>query len=61
MGRRPDVTSNREHDDADLLVFVGKAGKVVKIASQVHCKGEVATQQAYRRCYPSCFTDFLGG
>ena len=32
--------------------------KVVrKIASQVHCKGDVATQQTYRRCYASCHTD----
>ena len=45
---------------AYLLVFVGKAVKVVqKIASQVHCKGDVATQQTYRRCYASCHTDFM--
>ena len=36
---------------AYLLVFVGKAVKVVRnIASRVHCKGDVATQQTYRRC-----------
>ena len=40
-----------------LLVFVGKAvGVVRKIASQVHCKGDVATQQTYRRCYASFHT-----
>ena len=41
------MTSNPEHDDFGftyLLVFVRKAEEVVrKIASQVHCKGDVAT------------------
>ena len=45
---------------AYLLVFVGKAEKVVrKFASQVHCKGDVATQQTYRRYYASSHTDFM--
>ena len=36
-----------------------KAEKVVrKIASKVHWKGDVATQQTYRRYYASCHTDF---
>ena len=60
MGRGPDVTSNREHNDSVvrifylyiLLVFVGKAEKVVqKFSSQVYCKGDVATPQNYRRYY----------
>ena len=65
MGRGPDVTSNRENDDSVVRIFtffVGKAVKVVqKIASQVRCKGDVATQQTYRRCYASCHTDFMSG
>ena len=36
-------------------MFVGKAEKVVqKIASQAHSKGDVATQQTYRRYFASC-------
>ena len=59
------MTSNREHSVVCIFTcFVGKAEKVVrKIASQVHvrvdCKGDVATQQTYRRYYPSCYTDFM--
>ena len=63
MGRGPDVTSNREHDDSVVRIFtcfVGKAEKVVrKIASQEHCKGDVATQQTYRRYHASSHTDFI--
>ena len=45
---------------AYLFVFVGKAEKVVrKIASQEHCKGDVATQQTYRRYHASSHTDFI--
>ena len=43
------MTSNREHDDSVVRMFTcvcGKGEKVVrKIASQVHVKGDVATQQ----------------
>ena len=43
------MTSNPEHDDSVVRIFTcfgGKAEKVVqKIASQEHCKGDVATQQ----------------
>ena len=36
---------------------MGKAEKVVrKIASQEHCKGDVATQQTYRRYHASSHT-----
>ena len=43
-----------------LLVFVGKAEKVArKIASQERCKGDVATQQTYRRYHASSHTDFV--
>ena len=66
MGRGPDVTSNPEQDDSVVciftyvLVFVGKAEKVVReIASQEHCKGDVATQQTYRRYYASGHTNFI--
>ena len=45
---------------AYLLVLGGKTEEVVpKIASQVHCKGDVATQQTYRRYYASCHADFI--
>ena len=41
------MTSNPEHDDFVVHIFtcfVRKAEEVVrKIASQVHCKGDVAT------------------
>ena len=63
MGRGPDVMSNPEHDDSVARIFtcfVRKTEEVVpKIASQVHCKGDVATQQTYRRYYASCHTDFI--
>ena len=55
--------SNPEHDDSVARIFtcfVRKTEEVVpKIASQVHCKGDVATQQTYRRYYASCHTDFI--
>ena len=57
------MTSNREHDDSVVRIFtcfVGKAEKVVrKIASQEHCKRDVATQQTYRRYHASSHTDFI--
>ena len=57
------MTSNREHDDSVVRIctcFVGKAEKVVrKIACQEHCKGDVATQQTYRRYHASSHTDFI--
>ena len=38
---------------------MGEAEKVVrKIASQVHCKEDVATQQTYKRYYASCYILF---
>ena len=41
-------------------MFVGKTGKEVrKTASQVHCKGAVATQQTYRRYFASCHADIF--
>ena len=39
---------------------MGKAEKVVrKIASQERCKGDVATQQTYRRYHASSHTDLF--
>ena len=64
-GQGPDVMSNQEHNDSAVrlftcITFVGKAEKVVrKIASQVHCKGDVATEQTYRRYCASCHTNFI--
>ena len=58
------MTSNREHDDSVVRIFTCFCGKgcqkvVRKIASQEHCKGDVATQQTYRRYHASSHTDFI--
>ena len=57
------MTPNREHDDSVVRIFTcfcGKGREVVrKIASQERCKGDVATQQTYRRYHASSHTDFI--
>ena len=55
------MTSNPEHDDSVVRIFTCFCGKKVarKIASQEYCKGDVASQQTYRRYYASCHTDFI--
>ena len=62
-GRGPDVTSNPEHDDSVahiFTIFCGKIKEVVpKLASLMHCNGDVATQQTYRSYYASCHIHFI--
>ena len=48
------------NDSVFACLLVGKAEKVVrKIARQVHCKGDIATQETYRRYFASFHADYI--